>query len=339
MWRLGRYVFKIADTPSEFEQIHRLNYRTFVSEIPQHADPGTGGVLVDKFHAKSTYFIALRDGRLVGMLSAHDRPPFSVAGRLPDPGVLVQALAGRVQRPLLRLGLATGSGLLAWLLTGWPVGGLLAAGVAAAAPELVGSDRARRQAIARVEAVASWAEMLRDTLAGAAGIEQAITATATAAPLPIRPQVLALAARLERERLPAALAAFADEVADPTCDLVVTALVLASRRQARRLGELLGALAHAAREEATMRLRVEAGRARVRTSARVVVVVTLAMAGGLVVANRGYLAPYDSGLGQLVLAVVGGMFAMALGWLARMGRPEPAVRLLPARPGEQEAMR
>jgi aspartate aminotransferase-like enzyme len=88
MLRIGRYVFKVADTPSEFEQIHRLNYRTFVSEIPQHADPGTGGVLVDKFHAKSTYFIALRDGRLVGMLSAHDRPPFSVAGRLPDPGVL-----------------------------------------------------------------------------------------------------------------------------------------------------------------------------------------------------------------------------------------------------------
>jgi hypothetical protein len=89
-----------------------------------------------------------------------------------------------------------------------------------------------------------------------------------------------------------------------------------------------------------MRLRVEAGRARVRTSARVVVVVTLAMAGGLVVVNRGYLAPYDSGLGQLVLAVVGGLFAMALWWLARMGQPEPAMRLLPARrPGEQEAMR
>jgi aspartate aminotransferase-like enzyme len=88
MLRIGRYVFKVADAPSEFEQIHRLNYRTFVSEIPQHADPGTGGVLVDKFHGKSTYFIALRDDRLVGMLSAHDRPPFSVAGRLPDPGVL-----------------------------------------------------------------------------------------------------------------------------------------------------------------------------------------------------------------------------------------------------------
>ena len=28
--------FRIADSPDEFEAIHRLNYRTFVEEIPQH---------------------------------------------------------------------------------------------------------------------------------------------------------------------------------------------------------------------------------------------------------------------------------------------------------------
>jgi len=30
-------IFKIASEDWEFEQIHRLNYRTFVDEIPQHA--------------------------------------------------------------------------------------------------------------------------------------------------------------------------------------------------------------------------------------------------------------------------------------------------------------
>ena len=29
-------VFKVATDDWEFEQIHRLNYRTFVEEIPQH---------------------------------------------------------------------------------------------------------------------------------------------------------------------------------------------------------------------------------------------------------------------------------------------------------------
>lgn len=83
----GRYTFRRAETVAEFEQIHALNYSTFVREIPQHEDPGDGR-LVDKFHTKSLYFIALRAGRIVGMVSAHDQPPFSVASRLPDPCIL-----------------------------------------------------------------------------------------------------------------------------------------------------------------------------------------------------------------------------------------------------------
>ena len=87
MLRVGRYVFKRADASEEFEQIHRLNYRTFVEEIPQHPDAGTG-LLVDKFHEKSVYFIALREDRVVGMVSVHGQPPFSIASRLSDPAIL-----------------------------------------------------------------------------------------------------------------------------------------------------------------------------------------------------------------------------------------------------------
>ncbi len=83
MLQIGRYLFKQARSAAEIEQIHRLNYRTFVNEIPQHRSDGTG-LLVDKFHAKNVYFIALREGQLVGMLSCHDRPPFSIADRLAD---------------------------------------------------------------------------------------------------------------------------------------------------------------------------------------------------------------------------------------------------------------
>src|SRR5262249_27206715 len=61
--------------------------RTFVSEIPQHEDHGTG-VLIDKFHNKNSYLIAIRGGRVVGMLGVHDQPPFSVADRLPEPEIL-----------------------------------------------------------------------------------------------------------------------------------------------------------------------------------------------------------------------------------------------------------
>jgi hypothetical protein len=86
-FHVGRYVFKRADCPDELEQIHALNYATFVQEIPQHADLGDGR-LVDKFHAKNQYFVAISYSRVVGMVSTHDQPPFSVANRLPEPEVL-----------------------------------------------------------------------------------------------------------------------------------------------------------------------------------------------------------------------------------------------------------
>src|ERR1700736_1526932 len=87
MLRVGSYVFKRAETTEEFEQIHCLNYRIFVDEIPQHPDPGTGR-LIDKFHDKNAYFVALYHGGVVGMVSVHGQAPFSVADRLADLGIL-----------------------------------------------------------------------------------------------------------------------------------------------------------------------------------------------------------------------------------------------------------
>ena len=244
------------------------------------------------------------------------------------PGPTRASARPKVERANLRIGLAVGAAVVVGAATGWPVGALLAALAGWGAPGLLIGAKGGSVAVARIEAIAGWAEMLRDTMAGAAGLEQAIVATATVAPLPIRAEVVTLAVRLEGERLAPALRAFADEVADPTCDLVVAALILAAEHQAPRLGELLGSLAQAARDQATMRLRVEAGRARTRTSVRVIVGATGGLALGLAVLNRGYLAPYDSAVGQLVLLLVGGVFAAAFMWLAKMTRPASVERFL-----------
>ena len=234
----------------------------------------------------------------------------------------------KVERANLRLGLAIGAGVVVGATTGWPVGAVLAALAGWGAPGLLAGAKGANVAVARIEAVAGWAEMLRDTMAAAAGLEQAIVASAPLAPLPIRAEVATLALRLEGERLAPALRAFADDVADPTCDLVVAALVLAAEHQAQRLGELLGSLAQAARDQATMRLRVEAGRARTRTSVRVIVGATGGLVLGLAILNRGYLAPYDTPVGQLVLLLVGAVFTAAFVWLARMTRPSTTERFL-----------
>ncbi|KPM50421.1 hypothetical protein ACG83_40225 [Frankia sp. R43] len=215
------------------------------------------------------------------------------------------------------------------LLTGWPVAASLAALTVLLAPGLLAASRTEKTQTARVEAIAVWTEMLRDTLAGAAGLEQAIRATAPLAPLPIRVEVLTLAASLDSgTRLPDALVVFADELDDPTADLVVAALVMAASRQARQLADLLGRLAAAAHDQTALRLRTLAGRARIRTATRVIATITLVMAFGLILLSPAFVEPYDSAAGQLVLLGVAGLFAGGLVWLSRMGRAPADPRIL-----------
>ena len=83
----GKLIFKTAETAGEFDQIHRLNYRTFAEEVQQYVPDGTG-VLVDRFHDKNVYYIAVEDGHVLGMVAANDQPPFSVEKRLPESGSL-----------------------------------------------------------------------------------------------------------------------------------------------------------------------------------------------------------------------------------------------------------
>src|SRR3989442_6735927 len=74
-------VFKFASEDWEFEQIHRLNYKTFVEEIRQHQASPTER-LVDKFHAENTYLICLCGRKLAGMLAARGNRPFSLDQKL-----------------------------------------------------------------------------------------------------------------------------------------------------------------------------------------------------------------------------------------------------------------
>lgn len=204
--------------------------------------------------------------------------------------------------------------LIVAAVTGWIVGGVLAALTVLAVPQLFGGKASRERAIGRTEAVASWTEMIRDSIVAASGLEEAIVATAPVAPAPISAEVRALVRRLDHQRLPDALVAFGKDLDHPSGDLVVAALVIASRMEASDLSGLLTRLAEATRGEARMRIRVEVGRTRVRTATKVIVGVVITAVAFLALVNRDYLAVYDSAGGQVVLAVVGAIFATG-GWL------------------------
>ncbi len=73
--------FKIALEAWEFEQIQRLNYQTFVEEIPQH-EANLNQTLEDKFHAENLYIICLHGKQLAGMIAVRDKRPFSLDRKL-----------------------------------------------------------------------------------------------------------------------------------------------------------------------------------------------------------------------------------------------------------------
>jgi len=228
--------------------------------------------------------------------------------------------------PMLLLAVAIG--IVCVVVTGWPVAGVMGAGAAYGGPRLL-RQTSGAVSIARIEAVATWTEMLQGTLAASAGLGQAIIATADLSPAPIRAATEQLAAQLRVGAHPRdALLQFADSVADPCADRVVCSLLLAFTSRAQRLGDLLQALAESTREEVSLRLRIETSRASVRSGVRTVVVFSVVFAAGLAVFAHSYLAPFGSAEGEVVLGVVGALYACGLTLMVALARPPAPVRLL-----------
>lgn len=73
--------FKAATEEWEFEEIHKLNYETFVEEIPQH-ERNREHRLVDRFHAENVYFICLSGRDLLGMVAVRGKRPFSLDAKI-----------------------------------------------------------------------------------------------------------------------------------------------------------------------------------------------------------------------------------------------------------------
>lgn len=179
-----------------------------------------------------------------------------------------------------------------------------------------------------VEALAVWTEQLRDTMAGARGLEQALVATAVTAPDPLRPAVQRLSSRLGMMPLPRALRGLATDVDHPLADFVTAALMVAAENHVHDLVSLLTHLAECCRDDVRMRTRVWVARARLRSAVRIIVAVIVSFVAGLLLLQRDYLRAYASGAGIVVLLVIITMFATSLMMLVRLGRFESVSRFI-----------
>ncbi|MCO5969319.1 type II secretion system F family protein [Actinoallomurus soli] len=272
--------------------------------------------------------------------------PAILAGAMVGGGVFLLVLAIRGVRPRpgrpsgrsreeiirtlsTRTALAVIVGVAVLIVTRWPVAAL-GSGLLVLAWNTVGGGAAdERRAMARLEALAAWTESLRDTIAGAVGLEQAIPSSLRAVTPVLEPHVRTLVDRLHtRVPLADALRRFGDDLNDPSADLVVAALILNARLRGPGLRDMLGALSTSARAELDMRRRVEANRRTTRRSVQIVVGVSVGTAMVLAVFNRSYVKMYDTFTGQLVLGVVVGLFALGFIWLRRLAKYEMPQRFL-----------
>ncbi|MFV0308942.1 MAG: type II secretion system F family protein [Desertimonas sp.] len=257
--------------------------------------------------------------------------------------VIIAAWHGQLDRPArpdgrpgrgtwdrlgIRAALAVAGMAVAAVLTGWPVAVVGAGWLGWVIPTFAGVRGVRRRRLARAEAIAVWAEMLRDLLVSNAGLNEAIGKSARVAPEAIRDEVQALYVRAQRGDLSGALGRFADELAEPVADTVVAALQIAERRAVSDLGSMLAAVATSTREMVAMQLRVNAARARTYRTAQLIVVIVGFFVGLLLVANRDYMAPFGTATGQVVLAVAVALVALSLWAMVALSKPAQADRLL-----------
>jgi len=214
-------------------------------------------------------------------------------------------------------------------ITGWMVVAGSVALLIAAIPGIGRPYIQTRNEQELIDGIATWTEQLRDTLAGAHGLEQAIIATSIHAPVALQAQVKKLASFIGYGSLEDGLRRFGDDLNNSTADFVVAALVTAYQHQARDLGMLLTQIAQCARDESKMRSRVWVGRARTRSAVKIIATVIAVFILGLFSLNRPYLQPYSSIQGQVVLSGILAVFAASLSLMQSMAQiiePERFVR-------------
>lgn len=263
-----------------------------------------------------------------------------IRGRVPDPTKPKSRMTGRLQRAKAELPekwqrrwrpLVTTAGivtLVVWAWTGWPVHGILAGTAVLGLPYVLNPGTAATQRIERLEALGQWLNHLAGVHQAGISLPQTIRASAKAAPTPIAPNVSTLADRL-RSGMEAedAFALFADELADGVSDHVVLLFQSHAVYKGPGLSDALEALAVTIHQQAADARDIEADRAKVRKSSRMVSMVICVVVVGCML-NDAWSSWYQSPLGQIVLAVLGGLFAYTLRWLRKIARTQPDPRLI-----------
>lgn len=170
---------------------------------------------------------------------------------------------------------------------------------------------------ARLEAIAKWLEDLRDVVGGSnLSMEAALEQTADTAPTTINTELARFVAKRRRAvPIEEALIALADDLAHPTADTAIAAMLLAVGTSGASLARTLSTLAVVARDEVASRVKSDRIRAAYEQTMRRLVILSIVIVGFLRLFAPDLVAPLSQPVGQAWLAVPIGVWTLAIVWL------------------------
>lgn len=267
---------------------------------------------------------------IIGVILGARRTPSAPAGpRRHTQSRLSSRLTGMQRRTKILAAAGLIAGAFIYLFTGWLIAVVLVPLAAVGLPTLLTAPPSTAR-IDRLEALEEWTRSLAGVLTVGVGLEEALRSTLRSTPDAIRPEVTTLVARLRaRISTEEALRAFADDLDDATGDLVAAYLILGARRRGQGLASVLESLAESVASDVRARRAIEADRAKPRTTARWVTIITISVLGFLTLTGD-YITPYGSPLGQLLLILLLSAYVGLLIWMRSMAKGESLPRFLGA---------
>ncbi|KQU67963.1 type II secretion system F family protein [Phycicoccus sp. Root101] len=264
---------------------------------------------------------------VVAGLRPHPTPPPAPKRSTIGKGASLGRLRGLDRHTRLLLAAGAAAGVAVALLTGWIIAIPLVPAAAAGVPILLSAPPSASK-IYRLEAMEEWTRSLAGILTAGVGLEQALISTLRSTPEAIRPEVTRLASRLRaRWATEDALRAFADELDDTTGDLIAGNLILAARHRGAGVASVLEALAESTAADVAARREIESDRARPRSTARWVTLITISVLGVLALTGD-YVRPYGTPIGQLLLVLLLGLYVATLLWMRTMSTGKPLPRFI-----------
>lgn len=232
--------------------------------------------------------------------------------------------AGRQRDVRLVAGVVAGAAL--FVFTGWLIAIPLVPAVMLLLPILFG--KAPRSDVALLEALDRWVRTLATTLPGGRSVTQALRGSRSSAPPLLAEEVGELVDRLNWGWDPQeALQQFADRLDSPDADAVVASLKLAITHTEGITANLVS-IADSLQERLRALRQIENERDRPRQTARIVTVISGLMIASTALFGRGYFAPYNTPLGELIVAVLALAYVGSLILLYRMAMPRRRERIL-----------